>query len=314
MKNKKQKYDIIGDIHGHADPLRALLEKLGYDETDGVYRHPERTVIFMGDFVDRGPKIRETLQIVKAMMDAGTARAVMGNHEYNAIAYHTPDGRGDYLRSHTAGKGKNVTQHQATLDQIASPEPEEWDGWIDWFKELPLFLDLGDLRIIHACWSAEHIGFLKGDNRLTDELLFKSAVKNTPEFWVIETLLKGPEVRLPAPHTFKDNTGAERSAIRVRWWLGGEGHTFHSLCMPENDAVPKLPADAAALKFGYAASEPPTFIGHYWLPPATPEPLAPNLASVDYSVAKPGGMLTAYRWDGERVLDAAKMVSVRRAA
>lgn len=70
MKNKKQKYDIIGDIHGHADPLRALLEKLGYDETDGAYRHPERTVIFMGDFVDRGPKIRETLQIVKAMMNA----------------------------------------------------------------------------------------------------------------------------------------------------------------------------------------------------------------------------------------------------
>ena len=70
--------------------------------------------------------------------------------------------------------------------------------------------------------------------------------------------------------------------------------------------------DTAALKHGYAASEPPTFIGHYWLPPATPQPLAPNVACVDYSVAKDGGMLTAYRWDGERGLDAAKMVSVRR--
>lgn len=314
MKNQNQKYDIIGDIHGHADPLRALLEKLGYVETDGVYRHPERTVIFMGDFVDRGPKIRETLQIVKAMMDAGTARAVMGNHEYNAIAFHTPGGPDGHLRSHTAGKGKNVTQHQATLDQIAHPAPEEWEGWIDWFKALPLFLEIDGARIIHACWSAEHIAFLNGDNRLTDELLHKSAVKGTPEYWVIETLLKGPEVRLPDGHTFTDKGSVVRRDIRVQWWLGGEGHTYHSLCMPECDTVPKLPVDTAVLKLGYAASEPPTFIGHYWLPPTTPEPLAPNVVSVDYSVAKPGGMLTAYRWDGERVLDGAKMVSVRRAA
>src|SRR6266550_4021242 len=108
MRNNK--HDIIGDIHGHADTLRALLEKLGYAEHDGAYRHPERTVIFMGDFIDRGPKIREVLQIVRAMMDAGTARAVMGNHEYNAICFHTEDGTGGHLRSHTAGRGKNVKQ------------------------------------------------------------------------------------------------------------------------------------------------------------------------------------------------------------
>ena len=314
MKTKNQKYDIIGDIHGHADPLRALLEKLGYLETLGAYRHPERIVIFMGDFVDRGPKIRETLQIVKAMMDAGTARAVMGNHEYNAIAFHTPDGRGGYLRSHTAGDGKNVTQHQATLDQIAHPAPEEWAGWIDWFKTLPLFLDLGDLRLVHACWSAEQIAFLNGDNGLTDELLVKSAVKGTPEYRAVEVLIKGKEIRLPEPHTFTDKGGVVRRDIRTKWWLSGEGHTFHSLCMPECDTVPKVPVDTAALKLGYAPTEPPVFVGHYWLPPATPELLAPNVACVDYSVAKPGGMLAAYRWDGEAVLDAAKMVSVRRAA
>ena len=311
MKTKNQKYDIIGDIHGHADPLRALLEKLGYLETLGAYRHPERTVIFMGDFVDRGPKIRETLQIVKAMMDAGTALAVMGNHEYNAIAYHTPDGRGGYLRPRDAEK---MRQHQATLDQVAIPEPEEWEGWLNWFKTLPLFLDLGDLRLVHACWSAEKIAFLNGDNGLTDELLVKSAVKGTPEYRAVEVLIKGKEIRLPEPHTFTDKGGVVRRDIRTKWWLSGEGHTFHSLCMPECDTVPKVPVDTAALKLGYAPTEPPVFVGHYWLPPATPELLAPNVACVDYSVAKPGGMLAAYRWDGEAVLDAAKMVSVRRAA
>ena len=311
---KNRKYDIIGDIHGYADSLRALLERLGYVERDGFYRHPERMVIFMGDFVDRGPKIRDTLQIVKAMTDKGTALAVMGNHEYNAIAFHTPDGKGGHLRSHTAGNGKNVTQHQATLDQLALPAPEEWAEWLSWFKALPLFLDLGELRIVHACWDAKQIAFLNGDNRLTEELLHKSAVKGSPEYWAIEALLKGPEVRLPHPHSFTDKGGVVRRDIRVRWWLGGEGHTYHSLCMPECDTVPKVPAPAMnGTPRGYAATEPPTFIGHYWLPPATPEPLAPNLACVDDSVAKAGGMLTAYRWDGEAVLDAEKMVCVRRA-
>ncbi len=307
MKSKANPCDIIGDIHGHADSLRALLAKLGYAENDGVYRHPEgRMVIFMGDFVDRGPKIRETLQIARAMVEAGNALAVMGNHELDAIGLHTADGRGGYLRSHNK---ENLDLHRATLDQLVIPKPAEWAEWIQWIRKLPLFLDLGDLRIVHACWDAEQIAFLNGDNRLTDELLLKSAVKHTPEYWAIKVLLKGKDVKLPEGHTFTMPDGNVRDQIRVKWWLGGKGHTYHSLCVPECDTVPKLPVETAALKIGYAATEPPTFIGHYWLRPATPEPLAPNVACVDYSVAKPGGMLTAYRWDGETTLSPEKFLT-----
>lgn len=71
-------YDLIGDIHGHADALLQLLRQLGYSKQKGVYRHPERQVIFLGDFIDRGPQIRETLEIVRPMIDAGAALAVMG--------------------------------------------------------------------------------------------------------------------------------------------------------------------------------------------------------------------------------------------
>ncbi len=46
-------YDIIGDVHGHADVLVALLRKLGYRERAGAWRHPERTAVFLGDFIDR---------------------------------------------------------------------------------------------------------------------------------------------------------------------------------------------------------------------------------------------------------------------
>ena len=49
-------YDLIGDTHGHADALQKLLEQLGYAKQKGVYRHPERQAIFLGDFIDRGPR------------------------------------------------------------------------------------------------------------------------------------------------------------------------------------------------------------------------------------------------------------------
>ena len=84
-------YDLIGDIHGHATELKQLLEKLGYTLEEGGYHHPEREVIFLGDFIDRGTEILEVLQLVRPMIDSGEAKAVMGNHEFNALAYHTED-------------------------------------------------------------------------------------------------------------------------------------------------------------------------------------------------------------------------------
>ena len=82
-----QGYDIIGDIHGHHRTLEALLGQLGYVVSDGVWRHSSRQVVFLGDFIDRGPNIRETLSIVKAMVDNDAAYAVLGNHEYKALAF-----------------------------------------------------------------------------------------------------------------------------------------------------------------------------------------------------------------------------------
>ncbi|MBI5041366.1 MAG: metallophosphoesterase, partial [Gammaproteobacteria bacterium] len=143
------KYDIIGDIHGCHQSLRGLLENLGYQNTSAGYCHPSRQVIFLGDFIDRGPGQREVLDIVRPMVASGAALAVMGNHEFNAIAYHEKDpATGEHLRPHT---NKNSRQHQAFLDCYADDVNAHADV-IAWFKTLPLWLDLGDIRVIHACW------------------------------------------------------------------------------------------------------------------------------------------------------------------
>jgi hypothetical protein len=114
-------YDLIGDIHGQADALQRLLAKLGHAKQKSIYRHPDRQAIFLGDFIDRGPQIRETLEIVRPMIDSGAALAVMGNHELNAMAFHTPHPKkpGSHLRPHNES---NSNQHAETMRQVPAGE------------------------------------------------------------------------------------------------------------------------------------------------------------------------------------------------
>ena len=103
--------DFIGDIHGFATHLKALLKKLGYEKKNGSYHHPERKVCFLGDYIDRGAEIPEVLHIVKSMTDNGDAISLMGNHEYNFICYNMKNKSGDYIRTHSPKNNKQNIFH-----------------------------------------------------------------------------------------------------------------------------------------------------------------------------------------------------------
>src|SRR3981081_3733406 len=94
---------VIGDVHGQYDKLVALLRHLRYHDTGGGWRHPDRTAVFVGDLIDRGPRQAATVDLVRRMVDACAARCILGNHEFNAIAWATPDPDrpGEPLRRHT---------------------------------------------------------------------------------------------------------------------------------------------------------------------------------------------------------------------
>ena len=68
-----QGYDVIGDIHGCAHTLTQLLARMGYSLQAGVWRHPTRKALFLGDIIDRGPRIREALHLVHDMVETGAA-------------------------------------------------------------------------------------------------------------------------------------------------------------------------------------------------------------------------------------------------
>lgn len=79
--------DFIGDIHGHRERLEFLLQKMGYSLVGGAYRHPCRQAVFLGDYIDRGPDTRGVVNIVRRMVEAGSAQAILGNHEWNALCF-----------------------------------------------------------------------------------------------------------------------------------------------------------------------------------------------------------------------------------
>ncbi|WP_236001915.1 metallophosphoesterase [Paraburkholderia elongata] len=122
-------YDIIGGVHGHADKLTALLTELGYCRRMGTWRHPRRTAVCVGDFIDRGPHQLDTIDIVRPMVDAGSALAVMGNHEFNAIAWYLrdPDQDDEYLRPRQGKVGEeNRNQHAAFLAESRAQARPSW--------------------------------------------------------------------------------------------------------------------------------------------------------------------------------------------
>ena len=303
-------YDIIGDIHGCSETLKALLHKLGYEYTSGAYRHADRQAVFLGDFIDRGPRQREVIELVRPMIEGGSALAVMANHEFNAIAFATPDSKGGHLRQRTA---KNRKQHRAFLDAYP-PDSPDYREVVAWFKTLPLWLDLGALRVIHACWDPDAIGYLSqrvdGEAFITDEVLIDACEEGSEAYLAIETILKGKEIPLPSGATFRDKDGTVRHHIRIRWWDARARSHRDAYIGPPNALthIPDDPINEDHLIL-YAHDEPPVFLGHYWLE-GDPEPLALNIACLDYSVAKSGGKLVAYRWDGESRLSAEKFVSV----
>ena len=305
-------HDIIGDIHGHSDQLEALLTHLGYRHRGGAWRHSSRTAIFVGDFVDRGPGQLRTLELVRAMTDAGSARAVMGNHEFNAIAWATPDPEsdGNHLRLRHGEKGaKNRHQHQAFLAEVGE-DTQDHRSWIEWFLSLPLWIEEDTFRVVHACWSPKHVATLTpllNGGRLTLETAEAASRNGSAAYEAVETLLKGAEVELPPGRTFTDKDGHVRSAIRTRWWDSSLTTYRSAYIGPPGVEMPDVPIPAAE-----TISEPdrPTFIGHYWLNPRDAlAPLTRRVACVDYSVAK-GGPLVAYRFDGEPNLLAEKFVAV----
>ena len=286
--------DFIGDIHGHADKLEELLIRLGYifSFEKGSYAHPGRQAVFVGDYIDRGPKIRETLRLVQGMVENAGAIALMGNHEYNALCFHLKNKNGGHLREHSI---KNIIQHYETLRQFQNRQ-EEYEDYMKWFMTLPLFYETESFRVVHACWDNSHIELLMKrlpDNRLNIDLINES-VQEGDLHRAIEETLKGKEIILPDNHEFVDKDGSRRREIRIKWWEDLASSTYKTVSVEQLENLPERTIDISSVEISdhYSVTEKAVFFGHYWLK-GNPSIYRDNVCCLDYSVAK-HGYLVAY--------------------
>lgn len=307
-------YDLIGDIHGCARTLERLLDQLGYRRQDGIWRHPSRQTIFLGDIIDRGPRIREALHLVHDMVEAGQAYCILGNHEFNALGWYTPAPEGGarrFVREHTPRYERLLSDTFAQFKAY----PDEWDTFRDWMMQLPLFLDGERFRVVHACWDGALIDKLRQrlpDGRLDRAFLEEAGVDGSFACAALDRLLRGTDMPLPHGITLTSEEGFTRTVFRTKFWEENPRTygdvVFQPDGLPAQAAQVPLTPEQRSRLFLYGPDEPLLFVGHYWRR-GHPAPIRPNLACIDYSAVK-YGKLVAYRLGDETRLDPAHFVWV----
>lgn len=178
-------FDFIGDIHGCCDELETLLLQLGYQAktVDGdstiwgskAYAHPEgRKAVFVGDLVDRGPRIVDTLRLVRNMIADGAAFCVPGNHDMKLMQKL----RGKEVQI-KHGLANSLAEIDALPDEVRQPFCKELAEFLDGLVS-HYVLDDGKVVVAHAGMKAEMQG--RGSGKVRAFALFGETTGETDEF------------------------------------------------------------------------------------------------------------------------------------
>ena len=196
--------DIVGDVHGEIDALRALLRHLGYSAA-GI--HPEgRRLVFVGDLVDRGPDIPAVVELVHRFVESERAQCVLGNHELNLL-----------LGSRKPDNVWFFRHPQQTM--------------LDFFALLPLALERPDVRVVHACWDDAAIEAARRATnavelhheyqaRIAEDVRRRGLSESRAQLShqnddPVKLLTSGPEATADEPFV---SMGKLRHERRVAWW------------------------------------------------------------------------------------------------
>jgi len=194
--NRKQEhgpFDIIGDVHGCCNELEELLRSLGYQilETAAnstansptnssfwnfpTYSHPEgRKAVFLGDLVDRGDRILDTVKLVRNMVVAETGLCVPGNHDIKLMR--KLNGKNVKINH---GLEQTLAEIAALPDEIRDEAELELRQFIDTLVS-HYVLDNGKLVVAHAGMKAELQG--RGSGRVRDFALFGETTGEIDKF------------------------------------------------------------------------------------------------------------------------------------
>lgn len=305
LLDKHNQYDIIGDIHGHYDELVSLLKNLGYSLQNGIWKNGDRIPVFVGDYIDRGPKILETLKLVRDLTESGNGIALMGNHEYNFICMHNYDSNGEPFRKRSESNLKSINQ---TL--IALESENDFEIYLKWMEQLPVIAYNDSLRVVHAQWHHPSIELMLSSSIKTlDQNGLLQVFQNEALKNALDISMKGQEVQLPETHHFFDKDKKKRGEARLKWWKQIPSNKMDDAfaSLPEEVKNDSFPIELLNTINPYSSNEPPVFFGHYWMNLADFGLLSENICCLDFSVAK-GGNIGGYKFGRGSELDNTNLV------
>jgi len=290
--------DFIGDIHGHFVKFKMLLERLGYnyDESLKTYTHPQqRKIVVLGDFINVGMQNKEILYTLYQMHTKQQALIIAGNHEYFlALLYHKTI------------NNKNTLWYYIQRDYFPlyieyNNKKEDLYPYIEWMLQLPLFIDFENAKAIHAIWDENNYNFLKAHNTVKEMIEFIAA---NPEYKErLNKAIMGITIKV------NTNNNPKATFFRYKWWENNQEIPISELFIHKKEHFTsdlRNEIDLDSLKINIPNE--PIFFGHYNLR-GFPYLTNPTKCCLDFGGAK-GGYLTAYRWDGETILDANKIIYV----
>ena len=186
-KSEMGPFDIIGDLHGCCDELEELLGLLGYTWTecskpegselymDRVPTHPQgRRVIFVGDYIDRGPRSVDTLRLVATMFQQGQAFCLPGNHDVKLLRKLNGS---DVQIKH--GLAETLADFDRLPDLARAKFESELKPFIDGLVSHLIF-DQGKLVVAHAGLKEEYHGRTSG--RVREFCLYGDTTGEVDEF------------------------------------------------------------------------------------------------------------------------------------
>jgi len=180
-KDQSGPFDIIGDLHGCADELESLLTQLGWErfaveDPDSFWggeswRHPEgRRAIFLGDLVDRGPRVLDTVRTARNMVKAGTAFCIAGNHDVKLVRW---------LRGKQVQVKHGLERSIAEIESLGPDDRVKLASFLDGLVS-HYVLDAGKLVVAHAGLREEMHG--RGSGAVREFCLYGETTGETDEF------------------------------------------------------------------------------------------------------------------------------------
>lgn len=287
--------DFIGDIHGNYTKLEKLLSLLDYKwvESKKIYEHTQdRKICVLGDFINVGMENEKVLDLLYSMYLNKQVYLIVGNHEYflSLLYYKTANNKNLFWHY--------IQKNYFTLYQEFVHKKEKFYFYLDWISTLPLFLEFNGAKVVHAFIDDEIIEKVQEVNNVE-----KIMVKSRSEIYLRDYVNK---MLIGIIHKYKAETNERTIFFRYRWWDYDKNLPLQNMFIHKSEKLPlhevqNINKEMLNFKIGNYI----IFFSHYNLQ-GYPFLTHSTRCCLDFGGAK-GGFLSAYRWNGENVLNESNM-------